>query len=159
MHHDSKEMSAALGRIPSGLFVLTIRKENGATGMLASWVQQCSFAPPRITIAVQQQRDIGALLTPQSRFTLNIIREGQNEIVSHFSRGFTDNEDPFKNLDVDSESAAAPVLKSSLAFLDCSVVERFNAGDHAVIIADVQNGRMLQESKPWVHIRKNGLRY
>jgi len=152
-------MSAALGRIPSGLFVVTIRKGDAATGMLASWVQQCSFAPPRITLAIQPQRDISTLLTPQARFTLNIIREGQNDLVSHFSRGFADSDDPFKNIEIDLESAFAPVLKSSLAFLDCTAVERVNAGDHAVVIAEVNNGRMLQESKPWVHIRKNGLRY
>ena len=32
---------AALGRIPSGLFVLTLRHGGRETGMLASWVQQC----------------------------------------------------------------------------------------------------------------------
>ena len=51
-------LAQALGRIPSGLFVLTVRNGAKETGMLASWVQQCSFDPPRLTIAIRQGRDV-----------------------------------------------------------------------------------------------------
>ncbi len=37
----SDSLAAALGRIPSGLFVLTAGSGATETGMLASWVQQC----------------------------------------------------------------------------------------------------------------------
>ena len=35
-----KPWAAALGRIPSGLFVVTACRGDDATGMLASWVQR-----------------------------------------------------------------------------------------------------------------------
>ena len=34
-----------LGRLPSGLYVLTAGRGAAATGMLASWVQQVGFEP------------------------------------------------------------------------------------------------------------------
>ena len=40
----SKPLAAALGKVPSGLFILTVGRGQAETGMLASWVQQCSFA-------------------------------------------------------------------------------------------------------------------
>ena len=57
--HDTdphKQLAAALGRVPSGLFVLTIRRGSAETGMLVSWVQQCSFDPPLVSLAVQRGR-------------------------------------------------------------------------------------------------------
>ena len=45
----SDEAILALGRVPSGLFILTAGNGPTETGLLASWVQQCSFDPPRLT--------------------------------------------------------------------------------------------------------------
>ena len=47
---------AALGRVPSGLFILTARVGDRETGMLASWVQQCSFDPPQVSAAFARDR-------------------------------------------------------------------------------------------------------
>src|SRR5262249_14596361 len=39
---EQMQLAAALGRVPSGLAILTIRNGDQETGMLVSWVQQCS---------------------------------------------------------------------------------------------------------------------
>ena len=41
----STEIAPVLGRIPSGIFILTIRHADQETGMLASWVMQAGFEP------------------------------------------------------------------------------------------------------------------
>jgi len=46
---DTAALAAALGKVPSGLFVLTAKQGDAETAMLASWVQQCSFDPPQLT--------------------------------------------------------------------------------------------------------------
>src|SRR5437667_9937100 len=96
----SKQLASALGRIPSGLFILTLRR--GAdieTGMLMSWVQQCSFDPPLISAALQRGRDVGKLLTPGSGFTLNILDDSQTDMIVHFGKGFRLDEAAFAGLD------------------------------------------------------------
>ena len=52
-----KELAAAVGRIPSGLFVVTVRNGDRETGLLASWVQQCSFEPFQVSVAVKAGAD------------------------------------------------------------------------------------------------------
>src|SRR5436305_10749406 len=81
-----KEMLAALGRVPSGLFVLTARHGGDETGMLASWVQQCSFEPPQVSVALRQGREVQAWLTDGAAFTLNILDDSQTDMISHFGR-------------------------------------------------------------------------
>jgi flavin reductase (DIM6/NTAB) family NADH-FMN oxidoreductase RutF len=154
-----KTLAGALGRVPSGLFILTIRHGSDETGMLASWVQQCSFEPPQLTCAIRGDRDVLAWLTQGAAFTVNVLDEDQTDMLVHFGKGFDLGQPAFTGLEVDRPNAAAPVLRDALAYLDCRVAGRHTVGDHELIIGRVVAGRVLEEGKPMVHVRKNGLRY
>ena len=153
-----KQLAAALGRIPSGLFVLTLCRDKLETGMLASWVQQCSFAPPCVSLAIQRGREIGALLSIGSTFCINLLEDGQTDMIAHFGRGFSLTDDAFAGLDCQRGPCGA-ILTETLASLDCRVLGRHPAGDHDLIVAEVLAGKMLGDGQPMVHIRKNGLHY
>ena len=58
-----KALAAALAGAPSWLFIL-LRENESETGMLVSWVQQCSFEPPLLSLALRQGRDLLAWLMP-----------------------------------------------------------------------------------------------
>src|SRR5260370_8128915 len=123
-----KRMTAALGRIPSGLFVLTIRHGDAETGMLASWVQQCSFEPPQISIALKRERDVWAWLGNGDAFTLNILDDSQTDMIGHFGRGFALTEPAFTDLPVERPNDAAPGLSEALAYLACPAAAPLHAG-------------------------------
>jgi flavin reductase (DIM6/NTAB) family NADH-FMN oxidoreductase RutF len=154
-----RPLASALGRIPSGIFVLTVARDRVETGMLASWVQQCSFEPPQVTVAIRREREINALLGEGATFTLNILEASQTDMIVHFGRGFTLAQDAFVGLDVRRQVANGPVLSEALGYLECEVVCRFPAGDHDLLLARVLAGALLDEGQPMVHIRKNGLHY
>jgi flavin reductase (DIM6/NTAB) family NADH-FMN oxidoreductase RutF len=155
----SKSLAAALGRIPSGLFILTARQGQAETGMLASWVQQCAFQPPRLSVAIKEKREVNAWLTPGSVFVLNILEEYQTDLVAHFGKGFNLGEPAFTGLEVQRPEGGPPVIDEALAYLRCTVVERFPVGDHDLLIGEVAGGAMLNEGQPMIHVRKNGLNY
>ncbi|MBI3407717.1 MAG: flavin reductase family protein [Planctomycetes bacterium] len=154
-----KHLAAALGRVASGLFILTYANGRVETGLLASWVQQCSFQPPRISVAVKPGREIAGLLAPGTAFTLNILEDGQTDMIAHFGKGFSSSENAFAGLEVERGGPGGPILVESLAVLECQVVDRFPAGDHDLFVAEVNGGKMLDEGHPMVHIRKNGFHY
>src|SRR5262245_10359658 len=148
-------LAAALGRIPSGLFVLSVRHKEQETAMLTSWVQQCSFDPPQISVALRKGRDVLAWLADGAAFVLNILPEGAKALVSHFGKGFEPGQPAFEGVKVARERESAPVLLEAHAYLSCRVVGRFETGDHVLVIARVQGGAVLNEGKPTVHVRKN----
>ena len=117
----NKQLQAALGRIVSGMFVITARREPGETGMLASWVQQCSFQPPQLSVAIQRGREIADLLGTNSAFTLNILEESQTDMIVHFGRGFELPEPAFQNLEIERAESGGPVLQEALAYLRHSI--------------------------------------
>jgi flavin reductase (DIM6/NTAB) family NADH-FMN oxidoreductase RutF len=154
-----KQCLAALGRVPSGLFVLTVRQGDAETGMLTSWVQQCSFEPPQVTVALRRGRDVSAWLTADTAFVLNILDDSQTDMIGHFGRGFGPGEPAFDGLEVERPDGSPPVLTEALAYLECRVAGRCEAGDHDLIVGRVVGGRLLNDGHPMVHIRRNGTHY
>jgi len=149
-----------LGRVPSGLFVLTARHQERETGMLVSWVQQCAFEPPLLSLALKRGRDVLAWLEPEAPFTLNLVGEGQTNFLSHFGKGFALDQPAFTGLQVERLPGEAPVLADALGYLLCRVQARHPVGDHELFVATVEGGKMLRhDGKPMVHVRKSGLRY
>lgn len=154
-----KDLGAALGRVPSGIFILTLAHGGNETGLLASWVQQCSFKPPLISFVIQRGRPIADLLTTDACFTLNILEAAQTDMIAHFGKGFALTDDAFSGIDIDHALPHGPILQEAHAFLHGKVVSRMPSGDHELFIAEVTAGRVLEEGQPMVHIRKNGFHY
>lgn len=156
---DVEAIAAALGKVPSGIFILTARNGDQETGMLASWVQQCSFDPPQISVAVQRGRFVHTLLPDGAAFALNVVAADSSKFLKHFGKGFEAGEPAFDGWTIDRTPAGAAALREALAHLDCRVVGRCDAGDHELVIGRVVGGRLHGDGKPMVHIRKNGLKY
>ena len=68
-----ERLGAALGRIPSGLFILTLRHGERQTGLLLSWAQQCAFAPPMVSFAVREERYQLGWLKAGAAATLHVL--------------------------------------------------------------------------------------
>ena len=155
----ARSWAAALGRVPSGMFVLTARHGDDETGMLASWVQQCSFDPPQVVFAVKRGRWLAGWLTEGAALVINILDDTQTDMIVHFGRGFAQGEPAFNELEVERSESNTAVLAEALAYLECRVQSSVPAGDHDLYIARVVGGRVLDEGHPMVHIRKSGLHY
>jgi len=154
-------LALALGRVPSGLYILTVRSGERATGFLASWVQQAGFDPPMVTVAVKRDRFVGDWMAESGRFTLNQIPVGGKALIRHFSRGFSPDEPAFEGLPLRPDAAqGGPVLEGALAYLDAEVAGQLLGGDHRVFLARVVAGEVLNpEAEPLKHVRSNGLHY
>jgi flavin reductase (DIM6/NTAB) family NADH-FMN oxidoreductase RutF len=159
MDESHRQLAGALGRIPSGLFILTARRAEAESGMLASWVQQCAFEPPHISLALKHDRPISSWLTEDAPFTLNILDDSQTDMIAHFGRGFALHEPAFEGLEVDRLETGGPVLLEALAYLECRIRGRYPVSDHELFVAEVVGGRVLGEGQPMVHTRKSGFHY
>ena len=155
----------ALGRVLGSLCILTASKgkdENNLKGaMLASWFSQASFSPPGLSIAVAKDRSVESLLHIGDSFALNILSEKDfKEPLKRFTKPFSPGEDRFKDLDIELTPNDQVIISNSLAWLDASVKERMECGDHWVIYAEVLHGNVLKsDSLTAVHHRKSGANY
>ncbi len=155
-----ESIGAALGRIPSGLFVLTARHEDRRGGMLASWVQQVCFEPPMVMVAVSKGRPIMPLISESRMFGLCQIPKGDRVLLRKFAGKLDPSEDPFLGFELlDSSHAGVPILANVLAYLECEVACHMDVeGDHDLFVGRVIRGGYLG-GEPHVHLRENGFSY
>ena len=153
------QLSAALGRIPSGLFIVTIRTEEWETGMLASWIQQCSFQPPLVSIAIARSRWTLESLHERAAIAINVLAEGEKAMLAHFGKGFDRQSPAFEGLEIERFPESAPCLLAAHAYLDGRFVKRVETGDHILVISEIVGGRVLHEARPATHVRRRGTHY
>lgn len=155
-----KHIGDALGRIPSGLFILTAAFEDRRLGMLASWVQQAAFEPPMISVAIAKGRPIMPLISNSHQFALCQIAKGDKVMIRKFSARIEPPEDPFLGFEMISNPVnKAPVLAGTLCYLECDLVCHMDyEGDHDIFIGKVAAGR-LHDGEPMVHLREHGFKY
>ncbi len=154
-------MEQAVGRIVGSVCVLTAKQGEVSTGMLGSWVSQATFDPPGISLAIAKDRAVETLLYPGSKFVLNVIGEGnQQDYVKHFRKSFAPGEDRFSNFSTTAADNGGIILTDAIAYIECSASKRMECGDHWVIYATVDNGKLLQaDTVTAMHRRKAGNHY
>lgn len=153
-------LEQALGRLVGSLCIVTCQWGEVKSAMLASWVSQATFNPPGFTVAVAKERAIESLLQRGNYFVLNILEEGQHlGLMKHFLRPFAPGENRFIGVETEESSNGSPILKDSLAYLECRVENRMECGDHWVVYAIAQSGKVLHEGVTAIHHRKSGEHY
>lgn len=149
----------ALGRLPSGLFVLTTGEGETLTGSLVSLVQQVGFAPLTVSVAIARGRPIEAVLREHGRFCLAVIGEESRSLLAHFARGFAPGEHPFDGIETTTSEVGVPYPKAAHAHLACKVIGEATWTDHVLFCGKVVGGATNGDEQPLVHMRKDGRSY
>ncbi|BAY44713.1 flavin reductase domain-containing protein [Scytonema sp. HK-05] len=151
----------AVGRVVGSLCILTAKQGDISSAMLASWVSQASFNPPALTVAVAKDRAVELLTHSGNKFVLNVLKEGNHiGLMKHFLKPFGPGQDRFDGVSKEEAQNGSPILTDALAYLECSVKNRMEAGDHWLVYATVDNGKLLDnDGVTAVHHRKSGSHY
>lgn len=149
----------AVGRIVGSLCVVTTAQQDLNSAMLASWVSQASFNPPGFTVAVAKDRAIEGLMHEGSAFVLNILPEG-NPIYRKFIKNYAPGEDRFAGVETKPAENGCPIVTEALAYLECTVAQRLECGDHWLVYATANTGQVFDADRVTaVHHRKSGSHY
>ena len=150
----------ALGRIPSGVFILTASYGGQSQAMMASWVQQASFDPPAVSIAIAKDRPIAELIRQSKLLAISVIPQGDTTLMKKYARGIKPGEDPFAGIKTFNSPGGVAVMKNSLAWLEGRLISTCGfGGDHEVLIAHVTHGQLLHHGEAFTHQRGSGFHY
>ncbi len=152
-------LARALGRVPTGLYIVSVRAEGPALGFVASFVMQVAFQPPTVSVAIGKDRDHLAIVRETGRFAVSILDDGSRGAMGAFFKPRDEGESAFDEVEHEMTPNGLPVLSEGLAWMDCELVGEFDAGDHVVVFGQVMEGKELRQGSPSIHLRKNGLSY
>lgn len=153
------DLTAAMGRIPSGLFVLTAVHHRKRLAMVASWIMQADFSPPLLSIALQKDRPLGNALDAGADCVVNILPTGAKKLLIHFGN-LNDDEpaDAFDGVPL-LDGPGAPILAEAHAYLGGKQVRSMEAGEHRIHLLRVESGKVLNPGDVMVHVRRSGMIY
>lgn len=153
-------LGKALGRVASGVHIVTLEHDGVKHGVLITWIAQASFQPPMLTVAFNKERPILGFLARGKVLAVNVLSSGNTDVFKSFARQAKAGEDRFTGLAVGLSANGCPVFSGAVAYLDCCVKEMVDSGDHVVCLVEVIGGHLLaSDGEPMVHIRKNGFQY
>ena len=155
-----EQIGRALGRLASGVYVVTCNDKNESEGMLTTWIAQVAFEPPMISIAIKDGRPLLECLKEGSQLVVNILSKNSPEIFKQFAKPNLSSAERFAGLELLPEGEFGPVFSKAVSYLLCTTHKIIKAGDHNLVLAEVVGGAMLHESaEPMVHFRASGFQY
>ena len=124
-------------QILNGVFVITTKQGNKVNGMTAAWVTRSSFKPPLLSVFIGKTRYSHQLIKDSGIFAVNILSEKQIAYGKHFGFKSGKNIDKFKDIEYTTAKTGSPILKNTAGYLDCKVVNTYDAGDHTIFVGEV----------------------
>lgn len=153
-------IARAIGRIPSGVFIVTLERMGQRDGFMASWINQAAFDPPMISVAIKKGRHILELMGIGASFAVNVLSKQNMDIYKAFVRPYEEGMDRFAGLELCEPAGASPVFARSVAYMDCTTRTMVEAGDHVLVLGQVVGGGLINgDNEPMVHLRSNGFQY
>lgn len=156
------DKAVAVGQVPSGLFIVAVHDEATKTidGYLASWVQQVSFDPLMLAMAIKPGRPAYDLIKSGKPFAINIVGDHDKTYLKHFWKGYDPADNPFSVIPYQIGEKGGVLLNQAKSAMECQLVSSTQPGDHEVLFVNVLSSYQFnEEGKPMVHIRKSGASY
>ncbi|QSO53219.1 flavin reductase family protein [Alicyclobacillus curvatus] len=144
----SEQFRGALSRFASGVTVVTTAHNSRLTGLTVSAFCSVSLNPPYILICVDKQSSANELIQAANAFAVNILRAHQTELSNHFARRI---EDKFSDVSYDAGQLGMPLLQGTLGYLECSLAQQVDAGDHFIYIGQVENTSVEADADPLLY--------
>lgn len=156
---DFSPLALALGRVPTGLYVVTTRAGDRPLGFVGSFLVQTGFDPPTLCVAIAHGREHLEAIRESGRFAVSVLDGESSGLMGAFFKKYEDGQTPFDQVEHADTPGGMPYLTGALAWLDCALQGEHETPDHTVCFGTVEAGTLLREGDPSVHLRKNGLAY
>ena len=144
-----------IGQFATGVTVLTTANNGLLHGMTANAITSVSLDPPLLLVCIDKAAHSHEQFTQSGRFTVNILAEDQQEISKIFAATNEPERGTLQGVAFHLGANGAPVIESCLAYLECTVADRCEGGDHTIFIAGVENAIAVREATPLLFYQGN----
>ncbi len=150
MSIDTDDFRALLGRFASGVTVVTtVDAEGHDYGMTVSAFSSVSLDPPLVLTCIAKDASVYAAFERAPSFVINILADGQEALSRRFAGPIWDR---FAGIGYTRSENGAAILSDVLAWIEGRVVARHDAGDHLILVAQVERGA-VEEHRPLLYYR------
>ena len=151
---DRATFFAIMGAFPTGVgIVTTLDANHQPKGLTSNALASVSADPPLMLVCVDRNSNTLPALRDSQQFVVNYLAAGTGDLANRFA-----SKDPDKFVNVSWRPArnGMPWLhRDSIAHAECSVTQEIEAGDHLMLLAQVDDGQPpAPDTKPLMYFRR-----
>jgi flavin reductase (DIM6/NTAB) family NADH-FMN oxidoreductase RutF len=139
------------GRFATGVaIVTTFDDDDRPAGMTVNSFCSVSLAPPLVSVAIDRAASAHAALVAAGRWTVNILESHQEALSRRFASQLVER---FDGVGWQRGPDGELLLEGALAHLTCVAHDRFEAGDHTLLLGRVIGGDAAEHGRPLLYYR------
>ncbi len=131
----SENFRNVLARLPTGVVVITGGDHEHPSGLLVGSFMSVSLEPPLVAVCPAKTSTSWPTVEAGGHFCANVLADGQEPLARRFA---VSGGDKFAGLSWSpSPATGSPLLDDVAAWIDCRVYQRYEAGDHLLVLGEV----------------------
>ena len=134
---DEQAKKTMLRKIPHGLYICGVKDGEEMNGFTASWLMQASFKPPLIVNCVKQDSVSHQMIKNSGVFAISFLEDGQKDLAQKFFKPMRRVGNKFEDVEFYLGETGCPIISDSLGYVECTVVDAVEKGDHTVYVGEV----------------------
>ena len=142
------DLRNVMGEFATGVTAVTFDSEP-PHGITVNAFTSVSLDPPLVLVCLDHGTEAHEKLADgdATGYCVNLLSADQQVLGEHFA-GMTDGDiDPFTEHPTETAATGAPVFSESLGYVDCSIHEAVEAGDHTIYIGAVEAAELLESDR------------
>lgn len=146
---DDEDYRTALGLFATGITIITtLTEDSQPVGITANSFNSVSLRPAIILWSIGKAAHSLPAFQKAEHFAVHILREDQQALAQTFSRSQADK---FAGLNLIFGRGGVPLLAHCAACLQCRPYAQYEAGDHILFLAEVQEINADKTARPLIY--------
>jgi flavin reductase (DIM6/NTAB) family NADH-FMN oxidoreductase RutF len=151
----NEEFKAAVGKFPTGVTVISTAHDNRLWGFTANSFTSVSLEPRLVSFCLNKEAGSFNIFKETQHFAISILSSKQSDLSTHFASRL---EDKYDTIDYTiGEFSKAPLLTSSVSFIECKKYKQFECGDHFIFVGEVGKTFIDSTKSPLLYFAKSYL--
>ena len=146
----SDQFRQVMGNFATGITVVTTRDGDGEVrGLTVNSFTSVSLDPLLVLVCFDKNLSSLEAFKHSSRFGISMLGENQEELSRLFAK--KDSDRP-ASLYFEGK-LGMPLLKNSIAVMECETTEIYQGGDHLIFLGEVKHAEVLHANHPLLYFR------
>lgn len=147
---DPAEFRQVMGHWLTGVTVITAGDGGEPIGMAANSFTSVSLDPPLVLFCAGKSSSTWPRIEASGAFAVNLLAGDQEEVSRLMA---TKDADRFASVGYRPGVTGSPILNGTLAYLDCQIEAKHDAGDHVLVVGRVVDLGVHHEGAPLAFFR------